>query len=134
MKHVKPALDYAIDTITIEEDFLENYKFELEYGNSQCSKDAKLIASDMYYGSLQKGNFRKFFKIDRFSKLTSLPLKTFFDDLNLNGTFSWLTRIDRNLDLILNIPENLLTHFENSSDEIDKKNHEYRRVPPSFRP
>ena len=56
MKHVKPALDYAIDTITIEEDFLENYKFELEYGNSQCSKDAKLIASDMYYGSLQKGN------------------------------------------------------------------------------
>ena len=75
MKHVKPALDYAIDTITIEDDFLENYKFELEYGNSQCSKDAKLIASDMYYGSLQKGNFRKFFKIDRFSKLTSLPLK-----------------------------------------------------------
>ena len=59
MKHVKPALDYAIDTITIEEDFLENYKFELEYGNSQCSKDAKLIASDMYYGSLQKGNFSK---------------------------------------------------------------------------
>ena len=71
MKHVKPALDYAIDTITIEEDFLENYKFELEYGNSQCSKDAKLIASDMYYGSLQKGNLKKNWKI---SKLTPLPL------------------------------------------------------------
>ena len=109
MKHVKPALDYAIDTITIEEDFLENYKFELEYGNSQCSKDAKLIASDMYYGSLQKGNFSK--KSSNFSKLTSLHLKSFLSHLNTDGTFSWLTRLDINLDLILNIPENLLTHL-----------------------
>lgn len=81
MKHVKPALDYAIDTITIEEDFLENYKFELEYGNSQCSKDAKLIASDMYYGSLQKGNFKKLenFKVDTLT----LNQKKAFDETSV---------------------------------------------------
>ena len=82
MKHVKPALDYAIDTITIEEDFLENYKFELEYGNSQCSKDAKLIASDMYYGSLQKGNLKK--KLENF-KVDTLTLnqKKAFDEASV---------------------------------------------------
>ena len=81
MKHVKPALDYAIDTITIEEDFLENYKFELEYGNSQCSKDAKLIASDMYYGSLQKGNLKKLenFKVDTLT----LNQKKAFDEASV---------------------------------------------------
>ena len=54
-KHVKPALDYAVNTIDLEEDFLEDYKIELEYGDSKCSKDAKLTACDMYYNNLQKG-------------------------------------------------------------------------------
>lgn len=56
-KHVKPALEYAVNTIDLEEDFLEDYKFELEYGDSKCNKDAKLTACDMYYNSLQQGKF-----------------------------------------------------------------------------
>ena len=56
-KHVKPALDYAIHTISVEEDFLEEYQFELEYGDSKCSKDAKLAAADLYYKNVRKGGF-----------------------------------------------------------------------------
>ena len=55
MKHVKPALNYALKTVTAEEDFLDNFEFEMEYGDSKCSKDAKLTASDMYYGNTAKG-------------------------------------------------------------------------------
>ena len=46
-----------MNTIDLEEDFLEDFKFELEYGDSKCNKDAKLTACDMYYNSLRKGKF-----------------------------------------------------------------------------
>ena len=58
-KHVKPALDYALDTINAEDDFLDNFSFEMEFGDSKCSKDAKLTASDLYYGNTAQGNPHK---------------------------------------------------------------------------